>query len=149
MCECLMTIMSTQYSHRTGVQVSFVRDENKRGVHKDSPHGTVPLLGGQVQTRLLILIFVSQINTFLEHLFNEGRATVACISKQEIILILRSVTSGILAPPVSRQSNIAASFVSSSAVLHSLSFAPTSARASSSILRTPLLPCSAARWRHV
>ena len=27
-----MTIMSAQYSHRTGVQVSFVRDENKRGV---------------------------------------------------------------------------------------------------------------------
>ena len=32
MSECLMTIMSAQYSHRTGVQVSFVRDENKRGV---------------------------------------------------------------------------------------------------------------------
>ncbi len=30
MSECLMTIMSAQYSHRTGVQVSFVRDENKK-----------------------------------------------------------------------------------------------------------------------
>ena len=28
--ECLMTIMSAQYSHRTGVQVYFVRDENKK-----------------------------------------------------------------------------------------------------------------------
>ena len=25
-----MTIMSAQYSHRTGVEVSFVRDENKK-----------------------------------------------------------------------------------------------------------------------
>ena len=32
MSECLMTIMSAtaQYSHRTGVEVSFVRDENKK-----------------------------------------------------------------------------------------------------------------------
>ena len=30
MSECLMTIMSAQYSHRTGVEVSFMRDENKK-----------------------------------------------------------------------------------------------------------------------
>jgi hypothetical protein len=32
MSECLMTMMSAtaQYSHRTGVEVSFVRDENKK-----------------------------------------------------------------------------------------------------------------------
>jgi hypothetical protein len=32
MSECLMTIMSAtaQHSHRTGVEVSFVRDENKK-----------------------------------------------------------------------------------------------------------------------
>ena len=30
MSECLMTIMSAQYSHRTGVEVSFVRDANKK-----------------------------------------------------------------------------------------------------------------------
>jgi hypothetical protein len=30
MSECLMTIMSAQYSYRTGVEVSFVRDENKK-----------------------------------------------------------------------------------------------------------------------
>ena len=30
MSEGLMTIMSAQYSHRTGVEVSFVRDENKK-----------------------------------------------------------------------------------------------------------------------
>ena len=30
MSECLMTIMSAQYSHRTGVEVSFVRDEYKK-----------------------------------------------------------------------------------------------------------------------
>ena len=32
MSECLMTIMSAtaQYSHRTGVEVSLVRDENKK-----------------------------------------------------------------------------------------------------------------------
>jgi hypothetical protein len=30
MSEGLMTIMSAQYSHRTGVEVSFVRDESKK-----------------------------------------------------------------------------------------------------------------------
>ena len=30
MSECLMPIMSAHYSHRTGVKVSFVRDENKK-----------------------------------------------------------------------------------------------------------------------
>ena len=30
MSEGLMTIMSAQYPHRTGVEVSFVRDENRK-----------------------------------------------------------------------------------------------------------------------
>ena len=30
MSECLITIMSAQYSHRMGVEVSYVRDENKK-----------------------------------------------------------------------------------------------------------------------